>query len=133
MAKECLTTNDRVLASRPLTTAATLELLSSRQLELLKHVRAAEVKLSMEDLYKQWIGNTKTAIRVDMKEWFGDLAFNNVVMSMIGKRYFGTNVTEYESEARKFQKALLDLFLQSGNPIPSDVVPIRSLRLLYSC
>ncbi|XP_068655297.1 cytochrome P450 CYP82D47-like [Aristolochia californica] len=150
MAKECLTTNDRVLASRPLRAAgkylgynyaifgfspygnfwreirkiATLELLSPRQLELLKHVRAAEVDLSMKDLYKQWIGNQKAAIRIDMKEWFGDLAFNNVVMSVVGKRYFGTNVTEDESKARKFQQALLDLFIQSGNPIPSDAVPI---------
>ncbi|XP_068655246.1 cytochrome P450 CYP82D47-like [Aristolochia californica] len=150
MAKQCFTTNDKVLATRPLTAAgkylgynyaifgftpygpfwreirkiATLELLSNRQLELLKHVRSTEVDLSIKGLYKQWIENKKDPIKVEMKEWFGDLTFNNVVMTVVGKRYFGTNVAEDESEARKCRQAILDLFVQSGNPIPSDAIPV---------
>ncbi|KAG9440838.1 hypothetical protein H6P81_021003 [Aristolochia fimbriata] len=149
MAKECFTTNDRVLASRPLMAPgrylgynyaifafspfgpfwremrkiATLELLSARQLELLKHVRATEVDLSLKYLYNQWLDNKKVPIKVERKEWFGDLTFNNVVMSVVGKRYFGTNTEEDESEAKKFSQAIRDLFIQSENPIPSDAIP----------
>ncbi|KAG9440839.1 hypothetical protein H6P81_021004 [Aristolochia fimbriata] len=151
LAKECFTTNDRVLASRPLMAAgkylgynyanfgfspygpfwreirklATLQLLSPRQLELLKHVRATEVDLSIKDLYLRWIQNNRAPVKVEMKEWFGDLTFNNVVMSVAGKRYFGTNVdVEHLGEARRFNRAIHDFSSQSGNPIPSDAIPV---------
>ncbi|KAG9440738.1 hypothetical protein H6P81_020903 [Aristolochia fimbriata] len=150
-AKQCFTTNDMALASRPTTAAgkylgfnyanfgfapygpysreirkiAVLELLSPRRLELLRHVRAAEVDLAMEDLYKLIPAAGKDdEIEVDLKQWFGDLAFNNIVMSVVGKRYYGANVTEDAEEVNKFRRALLDLFFLGGNPVPSDAVPM---------
>ncbi|KAG9440737.1 hypothetical protein H6P81_020902 [Aristolochia fimbriata] len=151
MAKECLATSDKALASRPVSAAgkylcfnytlfgfapyghywreirkiATLELLSTRQLELLKHVRSTEVDVAMKDLYAQWIRNHKSPIKVDLKEWSRDLGFNNIVMTVVGKRYFGCNMREDEAAvARKFQQALYDFFAQSGNPVPSDAIPL---------
>ncbi|PRQ26949.1 putative cytochrome P450 [Rosa chinensis] len=79
-AKECFTTNDSVVSSRPATIAAkhlsynyamfgfgpygpywreirkltSLELLSNSRLELLKHVRISEVEMSLKQLYKLW-------------------------------------------------------------------------------
>ncbi|KAG9451536.1 hypothetical protein H6P81_011501 [Aristolochia fimbriata] len=151
MAKECLATNDRALASRPAIAAgkylsfnyaifgfspygqywretrkiSTHELLSARQLDLLKHVRSTEVELGFKDLYAR-CGTRRDfqTIQIDLKDWFGDLAFNNVVMTVVGKRYFGANVrAEEAAEAKKFQRAIFDFFPQSGNPIPSDAVP----------
>ncbi|MED6181253.1 hypothetical protein PIB30_017828 [Stylosanthes scabra] len=80
MAKECFTTNDMVVSSRPKTVAienlsynfavfglgpygpywrelrkiATLELLSNRRIELLGHVRVSEVEASINELYSAW-------------------------------------------------------------------------------
>ncbi|KAL9447842.1 hypothetical protein AB3S75_015337 [Citrus x aurantiifolia] len=80
MAKECLTTHDRVFASRPkalvaeilgfnfsmfgfspygphwrqIRKIATLELLSNHRLEKLKHVREGEVKTCLKELYEFW-------------------------------------------------------------------------------
>ncbi|KAG9440735.1 hypothetical protein H6P81_020900 [Aristolochia fimbriata] len=157
MAKECLATNDRVLASRPSMAAgkylcynfavfgfspygdywreirkiATHELLSARRLDLLKSVRTTEVDLAVNDLYKKCVMikkdgiNNTSPIKVDMKEWFADLTFNNVGMTVVGKRYFGSNVTEEDvSEARKFRGLIVDFFIHSGNPVPSDAFPV---------
>ncbi|MED6208390.1 hypothetical protein PIB30_044580 [Stylosanthes scabra] len=80
MAKECFTTNDMAVSSRPKTVAlenltynfaafglgpygpywreirkiATLELLSNRRIELLGHVRVSEVQASINELYSAW-------------------------------------------------------------------------------
>ncbi|XP_068655740.1 cytochrome P450 CYP82D47-like [Aristolochia californica] len=150
MAKECYTTSDKALASRPSFAAwkylgydyailgftpygpywreirkiVTLELLSARQLELLKDVRATEVDLSIKALYQQWIENKNVAIKVEMKDWFGTLTFNNVVMTVVGKRYFGTNTVEDANEVTKFNQAISDLTFQTGNPTPSDAFPM---------
>ncbi|KAG9450935.1 hypothetical protein H6P81_010900 [Aristolochia fimbriata] len=150
MAKEVLATKDKALASRPLNAAGkylgmdytmlgfapngdywrqgrkltTLELLSPRQLELLKDVRAQELDLAMNDLYKHYNNSSGGTFKlVDMKAWCGDLGFNNILMAVVGKRYFGTNKSEDEVTARRFQKALIDFFIQSGKPVPSDAIP----------
>ncbi|XP_068655298.1 xanthotoxin 5-hydroxylase CYP82C4-like [Aristolochia californica] len=39
----------------------------AHQLELLKHVLATEIDLSIKDMYKQWTGNNKVGIKVEMK------------------------------------------------------------------
>ncbi|CAL1410917.1 unnamed protein product [Linum trigynum] len=80
IAKECLTTHDRIFADRPATLAmdilgyhrsmfgfspygsfwretrkmATLELLSSHRLDLLQHVREKEVQTATKELYAYW-------------------------------------------------------------------------------
>lgn len=85
MAKECLTTNDKAFAGRPKALAleilgynysmfglisygpywrrmrkiAIIELLSSHRLEMLKHVREAEINAAVEGIYQQWIKNKK--------------------------------------------------------------------------
>ncbi|TXG52315.1 hypothetical protein EZV62_021484 [Acer yangbiense] len=83
IAKECLTTNDKVFANRPKTIAmellgynysmfgfspygpywrqsrktTTLELLSNHRLEKLKHVRESEMRTSVKELYDTWSKN----------------------------------------------------------------------------
>ncbi|KDO40895.1 hypothetical protein CISIN_1g038677mg [Citrus sinensis] len=100
MAKECLTTHDKVFASRPKTLAAeilgynfsmfgfspydfywrethkiaTLELLSNYRLEKLKHVREYELKTCLKELYQLWDNNKSTnkMLLVEMKRWLAD-------------------------------------------------------------
>lgn len=148
LAKECFTKNDRVLAARPALaftkymvsnhgfgTAAdgpywrdirklvTHELLSNRQVELLKDIRTTEVDLSIKELYVQWIGNSKLPIKVDLKKWFGDLTFNNVTMHLAGKRYFGANVIVDEKTVVKYREMINRFFYLGGLFVVSDAIP----------
>lgn len=150
LAKECFTGNDKVVASRPRTAfgrylgynnaifgmapygpywrevrkIVTLELLSSRQVELLKHIRTTEVDLSIKNLYKQWTSSSsKLPIMVDMKQWFGDLTFNIITTNLAGKRYFGDDVIEDEQEARKYRELIEKFFYLSGLFLISDAIP----------
>ncbi|XP_068655287.1 demethylepipodophyllotoxin synthase-like [Aristolochia californica] len=108
-AKECFSTNDRILATRPRGAAgkylaynytmfglapygpfwrdsrelATIELLSSHRLESLKHLRAIAV----------------------------------------GKRYFGSNITADLEEARRAKQAIGELFVLLGAFVASDADP----------
>ncbi|KAH9753340.1 Xanthotoxin 5-hydroxylase CYP82C4 [Citrus sinensis] len=102
MAKECLTTNDKIFASRPKTLAmeilgynfsmfgsspygsywretrkiATLELLSKHRLEKLRHVRDYEVKTCLKELYELWDKSKSTnKMLVEMKRWFEDTIY----------------------------------------------------------
>ncbi|KAF6174407.1 hypothetical protein GIB67_024429 [Kingdonia uniflora] len=135
VARECFTTNDKILATRPLSAASkymgynyamfaltpygpywremrkitTLELLSNRRLEMLKQFRIAEVDMSTKELYQQWITNRKEPVLVEMKQWFSDLTYNVVFMMVTSKRYFGSTTDDTDkAEARRFQKALLE-------------------------
>ncbi|ESR45955.1 hypothetical protein CICLE_v10003834mg [Citrus x clementina] len=113
MAKECLTTHDKVFASRPKTLAAeilgynfsmfgfspydfywrethkiaTLELLSNYRLEKLKHVREYELKTCLKELYQLWDNNKSTnkMLLVEMKRWLADSIRNVVLKMIVGK------------------------------------------------
>ncbi|KAG9440791.1 hypothetical protein H6P81_020956 [Aristolochia fimbriata] len=151
-AKECFTVNDKALANRPRYAAAehlgydyamfgfapygpywreirkiaTLELLSNRRLELLKHVPAAEVHSSLKSLYGRWVKNGRQRpIKVEMKEWFGNLTFNNVMMMIAGKRYFAGDDKDVgeEQEAQEFRRCMLEFFRLTGVFVASDAVP----------
>ncbi|OVA09736.1 Cytochrome P450 [Macleaya cordata] len=140
MAKECFTTNDRVLASRPASAASkyltydyamfgftfygpywreirkisTIELLSIRRLELLKHVPFTEIDTCIRRLYRLWMKNHRNGRKqlggrddindpspssvinnnnnkVDMSQLFGDLTLNVVLKLVAGKRLLNIN------------------------------------------
>ncbi|KAL2346363.1 hypothetical protein Fmac_000363 [Flemingia macrophylla] len=104
LAKECFTTLDTVLSSRPKSTAAKLltydyadfwremhkiavsELLSARRLELLQGIRDSEVQSALKELYRASV-EKRDGLVLEMKQWFGDM-FLNVIMRMVaGKRF----------------------------------------------
>ncbi|GFY86917.1 cytochrome P450, family 82, subfamily C, polypeptide 4 [Actinidia rufa] len=117
VAKECFTDNDKALASRPTTAAAklmgynyavfgfapyspfwremrkiaTLELLSNRRLEMLKH----------------------------LKRWLEDLTLNVVVRMVAGKRYFGAGADCDDDEARRCQKAITSAMKKTAKELDS--------------
>ncbi|KAK0580884.1 hypothetical protein LWI29_007456 [Acer saccharum] len=147
--RECFTTNDKVLSTRPKSLGAkilaydhhmigfapygtywrdarkvaTVELLSNHRLELLKHVRNKEINLFIAELYAQCVQNGGLVV-VEMKERFGYLAANVIVRMIAGKRYFGTDDGDHDQEeSRRFQKAIGDLFYLIGLFYFSDTVP----------
>ncbi|RVX14941.1 Cytochrome P450 82A3 [Vitis vinifera] len=151
MAKECFTTHDLALASRPELVAAkylgynyamfafsphgaywrevrkiaTLELLSNRRLELLKNVRISEVETCMKELYELWAKKKSEAgvVLVDMKQWFGHLSLNVILKMVVGKRYFGYAAESKEKETQQFQKAIREFFRLMGLFVVSDAIP----------
>ncbi|OMO92210.1 Cytochrome P450 [Corchorus olitorius] len=147
VAKECFTTNDKVFPTRPNSLAvklmaynrkmlgfaphgqywrdmrklATVELLSSRRLELLKHVRDTEINCFIKELYEQTEKSRGVAV-VEMKERIGDMAMNIIVRKIAGKTYFGTQGS-CDEESRRCQKAMKDFFYLIGLFLVSDTVP----------
>lgn len=154
MARECFTTHDRVFSTRPSVTASkilgydfamfgfapygsywremrkivTIELLSNHRLDMLKHIRASEVRTSIRELYEMWVSERDTDGRVfvDMKRWFGDLTLNLAVRLVGGKRYFGAGADTKGGEGRNCQKVIRDFAHLFGVFVLSDAIPFLS-------
>ncbi|PWA57966.1 cytochrome P450 monooxygenase [Artemisia annua] len=150
IAKEIFTTHDAIVSSRPKFTAAkilgydyamfgvspygpywremrkitSLELLSARRLEQLKHVRVSELKNSIKNLYELWgerrDGQGKAL--VVMNKWLGELNMNVMLRMVVGKRLSGANNAE-EDEMNKFQVVVRKFFDFLGLFVVADTLP----------
>ncbi|KAL1144137.1 hypothetical protein V6Z11_A11G209300 [Gossypium hirsutum] len=149
MAKECFTVHDKVFSTRPNIAAskllgydfamfgfapygsywremrkiATIELLSSNRIDMLKHIRVSEVKTAVRELYKTWLseGNEERGVSVDMKQWFGDLTLNIALRMVGGKRYFGPNADCEEVEAQGCKKGYEKTMKRTAKELDSIV------------
>ncbi|KAI8573768.1 hypothetical protein RHMOL_Rhmol01G0301600 [Rhododendron molle] len=157
---ECFTANDRAFVSRPKSAAVkymgydgamsalgphgpywrelrkvmTLELLSNSRLELMKHLRASEVGLCINDLYslcvKQLNGVSEGldnchkpgATKVDMTHWFRLVTMNLMLRAIAGRRY-GFCEDDKDGEARLFTRAMDQFMFLTGSFDCSDVIP----------
>ncbi|KAK4795801.1 hypothetical protein SAY86_028127 [Trapa natans] len=143
VAKECLTTNDRILATRPRTVGseimtynnamigmspyspywrqvrkiATLQLLSSHQIELLRYVRESEILASVKGLFERY-RTTESSVLIDMKRWFGDITMNVVLRLIVGRRF-----TDEDEGDEKGRQGLRDFFDLIGRFLVSDGLP----------
>nr|UQZ09627.1 strychnine-10-hydroxylase [Strychnos nux-vomica] len=151
LAKELFTANDVAISSRPkllafesmsydfamfgfspygaywreLRKLISVELLSTRRLELLKHIRVSETEISVKELYNLWKDkkNGSGHVLVEMKQWFGDLNLNVILRMVAGKRYFGTIDAKDQEEARRCQKAMSGFFHFTGLFLVADGFP----------
>lgn len=153
IAKECLTTNDKVFASRPNITAgrylgynnailalapygdywrdmrkiATLELLSSHRLEQLKHVRDQEVYTIVKDMYSfAKNSNGSTSIQVPISKFLDHMTFNIIVRMIAGKSFRGETINQEDSEAWRLRKAIKDTTYLCGVFVVGDAIPFLS-------
>ncbi|KAJ1436950.1 Cytochrome P450 [Sesbania bispinosa] len=148
VAKECFTTNDLAVSSRPRVIAvqklsydqamfafaphgpywrevrkiATLELLSNRRIELLSPVRVSEVETSIKGLFKIWAEKKDELgrVQVEMRQWFSELTLSAVLRMVAGKRCFGATGEEV---SRRCLKAMRDFFRLNGLFLVGDAVP----------
>ncbi|XP_006366471.1 cytochrome P450 CYP82D47-like [Solanum tuberosum] len=147
LAKECFTTNDLALAGRPKSMGseimgykhamfglcsygpywretrkiATVELLSNRRIEMLKHIREFEVKSGIKEIYNNWAAknNLNGVVKMEMKEWFGD-----IVMNTMGKMLFGKGRRSNEDEGiNNAHKAIRRFFELLGAFVVADFLP----------
>nr|GEY59443.1 cytochrome P450 CYP82D47-like [Tanacetum cinerariifolium] len=144
VAKECLTTNDKVFASRPKAMATelmgynyanfalshgpywreirkivVLELVSQHRLRMLARVRVSEVKKFIIDMYRTCNTNKGSPgkVKIDMKKWFGDLTVNIVERILFGDCFSSIEQNDqFKKDIRRFNELL-------GAFIPSDVIP----------
>ncbi|XP_031479020.1 cytochrome P450 CYP82D47-like [Nymphaea colorata] len=145
LAKECFTTNDQAFASRPplesskclgygcamfglapygsywreVRKMTTIELLSNRRLELLKHIRVEEVGSLVEALYR----SCGSDYPVDMNRRFNNLSMNIILRMVAGKRYFNLDGEENDGEAEEFRKVISEFFHLLGVLTVSDTIP----------
>ncbi|KAK4440991.1 Xanthotoxin 5-hydroxylase CYP82C4 [Sesamum alatum] len=142
--KDCLTTNDKILAKRPASRAAVYlgfantsfgftdgpywremrklglqGLLSARRLETLKHVRESEIDTAIRELYKEHPGKV-----VDIGEWFVQVTSNMLMMMLAGKRYTNSTETVEVRSVREHIKELINLF---GQFTVADAFPFPPL------
>ncbi|XP_076940424.1 cytochrome P450 CYP82D47-like [Bidens hawaiensis] len=101
----------------------TLEILSQKRVEMLGHVRVSEVRASVMDIYDTWLMNkdnegSDNMVKVDMKQWFGNLVFNVIVRIISGKR-FQIN----DEEGVRFQNAVRRFVELFGAFVVSDFIP----------
>ncbi|RDY02644.1 Cytochrome P450 82C4, partial [Mucuna pruriens] len=143
--KECFTTNDKVLASRPksshgvhlgynfagfgfapygtywikLRKLTMLELLSARRLEFLRHVYESEIDTLIRDLGMYLGGNTD--VKVTISDWLERLTFNMITKMIAGKSYL-QDVDDVE--AHGIVKLIKEFMQISGEFVPSDLIPL---------
>jgi cytochrome P450 family 82 subfamily G polypeptide 1 len=151
IAKECLTKNDQVFASRPNVAAgrylgynnailalapygnywrnmrkiATIELLSSHRLEKLKHVRDLEIYSLLKNLYT-FVKNSNGAIEVPISKYLDHMTFNIIVRMIAGKRFGGETINQEDSEAWRLRNAIKDATYLSGVFVLADAIPFLS-------
>ncbi|KAK4270182.1 hypothetical protein QN277_023256 [Acacia crassicarpa] len=133
LARECLSTFDKVFATRPNIAAgryigynnamfalaphgeywremrkiATTELLSSQRLQKLKHVRDSEILCLMKDLFSTHQSHKNNTnhhmVEVPMKDILELLTFNITVRIIAGKRFSGDEKTRSDEESEGFR------------------------------
>jgi hypothetical protein len=122
---------------RQLRKIVTLEILSSRRVELLSHIRVSEVQTSIKELVKVWsnqvsvqstsesnLASTKDYVSVELKKWFAQLTLNMVLRMVVGKRCFGDMVDEKnKEESIRFLDNIRDFMRLIGTFTVGDAVP----------
>ncbi|KAK7286830.1 hypothetical protein RJT34_22109 [Clitoria ternatea] len=147
--KECFTTNDKVLASRPKSSHGVyfgynyagfgfapygaywikirkltmLELLSARRLEFLRHVYESEIDTLIKDL-QMYLGDNRS-VKVTISEWLERLTFNMITKMIAGKRYFSYLQDADDVKAHGGIVKLIKEFMHvAGEFVPSDLIPL---------
>lgn len=143
LAKECYTTLDSILSSRPkiLTQKqlgynfagfgfrptydafyrntrkmAVSEVLSNRRLEIQRDARVSEVNRAVKEIYNLW-AEYRNELVVDLDEWIGNINLNVILRMVCGKRLVGG------SEMERCRKAMRGFFELAGRVTVGDAIP----------
>ncbi|KAG5613259.1 hypothetical protein H5410_024540 [Solanum commersonii] len=138
--KECFTTNDRAFATRPKSIGSEIlgynyamfglgpygpygpywrEIRNTRRIEMLQHIKQFEVKSAVKEIYNNSISNLNGVVKMEMKEWFGNLIMNTMVKMLFGVQYKGNE----DEQKSKTHKAIRRLFELLGAFVVADFLP----------
>ncbi|XVF21336.1 hypothetical protein REPUB_Repub12eG0082000 [Reevesia pubescens] len=157
--KECLTTNDRIFATRPKSNAgkylaydhagfgfapygafwremrkfAVVELLSNHRLATLKHVQVSEVNSFIKNLYSFCKKNKMSPNqKISIGQKLEVLTLNMILRIIAGKRYFTDADGEEDKDAQRVMKLSKQIsYLLSVNAL-SEVVPFLKWMDIWS-
>ncbi|KAJ6364790.1 hypothetical protein OIU76_029709 [Salix suchowensis] len=147
--RDCLSTNDRVLATRASIAAGkhmfynnaafalapygqywrdvrkltTLQLLSNYRLDMLRHVRVSEVDTFIKGLHSFAAGSVDYPAKVNISKLLESLTFNISLRTIVGKRYRSSTYDKENSEAWRYKKAIKKALYLSGIFVISDAIP----------
>ncbi|XVE78137.1 hypothetical protein DITRI_Ditri13aG0119800 [Diplodiscus trichospermus] len=154
--KDCLTTNDRIFATRPRSNAGTyfaydhagfgfapygaywqkmrklavVELLSNQRLRTLKHIQTSEVNAFIKNLYSFCKENNQ---KISIDQGLGVLTLNMILRLIAGKRYFSdAGDIEDDEEAKHFIKLSKGFSYFIGVNTLSEVVPFLKWMDIWS-
>uniref|UniRef100_A0A2N9I0Z8 Cytochrome P450 n=1 Tax=Fagus sylvatica TaxID=28930 RepID=A0A2N9I0Z8_FAGSY len=102
---------------------AMLEVLSNHRLDMLKHIRQAEVSESIKEIYEQLCVKNKKLLVVEMKKWLGYTTLNVVLRMVVGERFSGAASSIENKGNDQRRKALRRFFDLSGTFVLSDAIP----------
>ncbi|CAN6881352.1 unnamed protein product [Brassica oleracea var. botrytis] len=143
IAEECFTENDVVLANRPkfivskhvgydathllsapygdhwrnLRRIAAVELLSTQRLNSFLYIRKDEIRRLISRLSRD---SFHGFVEVEMKSLLGNLASNNIIRMLAGKRYYG----EENDEAKFVRQLVAEVVISSGAGNPADYLSV---------
>ncbi|KAG2245466.1 hypothetical protein Bca52824_092700 [Brassica carinata] len=143
IAEECFTDNDVVLANRPkfivskyvgydathllsapygdhwrnLRRIAAVELLSTQRLNSFLYIRKDEIRRLISRLSQDSLHGF---VEVEMKSLLGNLASNNIIRMLAGKRYYG----EENDEAKSVRELVAEVVASSGAGNPADYLSV---------
>eukprot|EP00268_Persea_americana_P039257 TRINITY_DN3886_c0_g1_i8.p1 TRINITY_DN3886_c0_g1~~TRINITY_DN3886_c0_g1_i8.p1 ORF type:complete len:342 (-),score=50.78 TRINITY_DN3886_c0_g1_i8:621-1646(-) len=144
LVEECFTKNDIIFANRPrllagkyigfnytnlgwspygphwrnLRRIAVTQILSSNRVHMFSFVRSDEVLTMVKELFRDsYLG------KVNLKQKFSELALNNMMRMIAGKRYYGERVVDLE-EARRFRENMQESAAVSGMSNLLDFLPV---------
>ncbi|KAD4888710.1 hypothetical protein E3N88_20783 [Mikania micrantha] len=152
LAKEIFTTHDVIISNRPNYLASkilgsnygmfafapygsywremrriiSVELLSSRRLEQLRHVRSSELDNSIKNLYELWREkrDDQRKVLVEMKTWFGEINMNLILRMVTGRRFSGATSSDEEAkEMKRCREVMREFFRFLGLFVAADVLP----------
>ncbi|ERN20263.1 hypothetical protein AMTRI_Chr06g178380 [Amborella trichopoda] len=144
LAKECFTTNDIAFASRPRTAAGkylgydyisvvwapygdhwrtlrkiqTVELLSSKKIEMFANVRREQVAA----LFQSLLESSDEGEVVNMKDKITETIFSVIVKIVANKSYYGCGVEDLEV-AKEFREVIDETFVLTGKLNLGDYIP----------
>lgn len=143
--KQCFTTNDWALASRPSISSGKLlgynyagfvfapygplrremrklsvrGLFSTHRLDELKHVLLSELDLSIGDLYSVGMkSNWVQPVEVGMRRWLEELPFSLVLKMVAGK-----TGSDADAKSRRVVRSFREFIHLLETLVPSDVIP----------
>ncbi|KAG7540043.1 Cytochrome P450 superfamily [Arabidopsis thaliana x Arabidopsis arenosa] len=146
IAEECFTKNDVVLANRPdiimakhvgynftnmiaapygdhwrnLRRIAAVEIFSSHRISTFKSIRKDEIRRLITLLSRDSLHGF---VEVELKSLLTNLAFNNIIMMVAGKRYYGSG-TEDNDEAKLVRELISEAVAGASSGNLADYLPI---------
>ncbi|XP_051141281.1 cytochrome P450 CYP82D47-like [Andrographis paniculata] len=97
-----------------------VEMLSSRRVELMTHVRLSELGHTIKELYRAWQDSKDPSgqLPVEMKQCIGELNLNIILSLVVGKRFYGDT-----PEANHCRRLMRKVFSYLGVFVVADVLP----------